>query len=37
MHAGQLLRNRLEPGAFRKVFFTGLLLLGLYTSHAALT
>ena len=36
MHAGQLVRDRLEPDTFRKVFFASLMLLGLYSAITAL-
>ncbi|MFC4172531.1 sulfite exporter TauE/SafE family protein [Microvirga sp. GCM10011540] len=36
MHAGQLVRDRLEPATFRRVFFASLLLLGLHASYVAL-
>jgi uncharacterized membrane protein YfcA len=36
MHAGQSVRDRLEPDTFRKVFFASLLLLGLYSALTAL-
>jgi len=36
MHAGQFVRDRLEPETFRRVFFASLLLLGLYSAFRVL-
>lgn len=37
MFIGQMLRGRMSAEAFRRVFFTGLLLLGIYLATTALT